>query len=325
MNSTPNTRRFERLRRLTPTLALLGAAGCFLFVPKSDPSRYQDTLIENLCRVAFTCCAPEERLRGLGFFGILFEEATCQEQASESFGGFFNVARDAIARGAAVHDAELAARCTTEAQAAVDNCDLSTFGIPGSEPGSQASLNLTRILLGTIDDAECNAFAFRLFARGTVAHDDECLSDVDCEDLGTCVFEGDGEIRSAKGKCSNPVSIGGDCEERSCAFGAFCNADNECEEVPLADNGDNCTDNFACDSGFCEGAGGGTCSADGNFCEFDFDCDFLDAICINDLCDDGVTACTEDFECPFEQQCDISPGECASPPAVDVEICDGQP
>ncbi len=305
------------LQRALPTALLLALAGCFIFVPRSDPSRYAETIVDNLCHITYDCCAPEERSR---VFVIGSDKESCREEGLEGLGALFVAANDAIARGAAVYDAELAERCTAETQAAIDQCDLSPFAVASADG---ASFNTFAILFAISPDSECQTAAFRGFTRGTVAHGDDCESSFDCENNGNCqIDENDDGVNEAVGTCDNPASVGEDCSERFCGQNSFCNAGDVCEAVELAGNGDPCSANESCESGFCEGAAG-SCSVDGGACQDDFDCDFFDAVCTNNLCDDGETVCEDDFECPFEQRCDVEQGECAAPPAVDVQICDG--
>ena len=324
-----NLKRIPRLPLTFTALALVPvvAAGCFL-LPRTDPVRYADTVIENICHITYDCCLPSERLEGVGFLAIALGGASrenCLEQSRESFGGVFNVVREAIANGTAEYDAELAERCTKDAQLAIDACELERFAVAGTGGGLSGRLDLNSLFFG-IDakNNECLAAAGRSFTRGLVKDGDDCVNNVECADFGLCVFENsDGPFRSATGTCTSPADKGESCEERDCQLGLVCNGET-CEEQELIDNGDPCSFDSACESGFCPEPVG-TCSDDGAECTNDFDCDFLLGSCINNLCN-GVLglACVEDFECDdVDQICDAPPQVCADAPTITVEICDG--
>ena len=280
--------------------AVLGASCNFL--SPFAPDQLSETRVRALCKVAFGCCTPIERQL---FANAPFkDEGACVAESLEDAGLGFLVtidtqAKDAVDRGAAEFDSEAAERCTRPQQDAVDQCDIEQL------VDATGGFDLERLILLTDDsDPECVALAVRNYTRGLVDDGDDCLSDFDCADFGTCVPDPDdvGEVLTTEGTCKALVAEGEDCSEAGCLPGLQCaleGADLECQEIDLKGDGESCFVDGECESNNCADT-------------------IVDGTCI-----DG-TPCVVDEQCGDDDFCfgdEVS--ECAGAGDVSVEICDG--
>ncbi|MDP2344034.1 MAG: hypothetical protein Q8O67_23960 [Deltaproteobacteria bacterium] len=291
------------------------------------PRNQMSSAIDGICDFSFDCCLPQERGQ-LAFFASSTKDG-CKEELEALLGGFASVNLEAVERGTAIFDAEAAERCTKERRAAADQCDARPFVT------STGEFDLTSLAF-FVDprDAECAALTARSFTRGTVKDGGDCIASVECADFGTCIVEdrdGDDVVITVAGKCQATLKDGDSCvfaddeDERACEPGTNCDGDT-CEAPELLDDGAACGADSQCDSGLCSGLDQeGVCDNNGDFCEIGFDEDCLErGFCFNDLCDDGVTACVEDFECDVEGTCagEGGPPTCKTI-TINIEICDG--
>lgn len=290
--------------------------------PPVHPKNFASTVVASTCHFIHDCCTPSER-QVLIPFPFLNKDA-CLEEVEAAFGGLMNVAIEAIDKGTATFDAEAAEACTGAIRTAIDQCDATAV------VGSDGNIDANRLFfLFDGNDPVCAALAQRGFSRGELEDGDECVSSVECADFGTCENDNDGGGFTVGGTCRAAAGEGDACDDRRCLPGLLCSAELRCEEPPpLADDGDDCTFDFQCVSGFCSGAGDfGRCSTDETVdCEFDEDCT-VQATCdqVAGRCDDAAqTACFVDFDCPDIPGTCVppAPGECTTL-QITSEICDG--
>lgn len=157
-------------------------------------------------------------------------------------------------------------------------------------------------------------------------------------DEATCVevaFESGGSTTLIGDRAKSAVDRGAatyDAELADRCVKAITDAANSCDAAFfLAGEGRDAE----CDAGFARGFTVGTVG-DGGDCVDSFDCadegdcivEAEDDVCIDGeagVCFDSGEPCTEDNDCEVDlgDFCDVEQGECAAPPAVDVQICDG--
>ena len=294
----------SRIAGACAALAVTAGSACALLFPLNFYA-LGETRVRAICHVAFACCTPIERQL---FANAPFkDEGACVAEGLEDsgFGFILNLdalAKDAVDRGAAEYDAEAAERCSRAQLDAVNACDVEAL-VDASGNFDLAGL----ILLTDRDDPECVALASRNYVRGLVDDGDECFSDIDCADFGTCVVEppDDGEaLLTVAGECLTPHAEGDACDDGAgCQPGLACAPGGdglECQEIDLLDDGDPCTNDFECASGACEDViVDGTCLTSGAACVDDDDCGDGD-FCVGELS-----------------------STCAAADGVSVEICDG--
>lgn len=308
--------RHTRTRTALVACAVVGFVAVVACDPPTHPRNFSQTVIRNLCHFEYACCTPSERLAGAGF-SLAPDEGACVEEFTDSFGGIFAAAAEAVDRGVATYDAEAAERCTAERRAAVESCDSQALA------GTSGISSTAVIFMIDERDAECAALANRSFTRGTVKGGDDCLSDFDCADFGRCFDDdddGDDDL-SVGGTCHPLAKAGDSCTDEGfagCQPGLVCDDDAKCAAPTPADDGAACVANAGCKSGLCQLGASGSCAVGGASCDFDDECP--DA-CIDGLCSDGG-ACTEDFDC-FGSACVLPDAVCAAAPKVTIEICDG--
>jgi hypothetical protein len=256
------------MKKLVVVLIVGAAAACGLFAPLGLDA-LADTRVNALCHMAYACCTPIERALFLNAPPFR-DEGACRAELAEdrALAAVYLVdqqAKDAVARKTAEYDAEAAEECSRERLDAANNCDPKPFiGVDGR-------INFNALLL-LVDpqDAECVALAQRAFTRGLQEDGDECFSDVDCADFGTCVKDpDDAEVITTRGECRTPHARGDDCSDgKGCQPGLACRPPEQgggpptCQRLVRKRNGESCALNGECDSAVCRN---GTCAAAPDF------------------------------------------------------------
>ncbi|MBM4281804.1 MAG: hypothetical protein FJ137_13945 [Deltaproteobacteria bacterium] len=234
--------------------------------PAQHPRQMTKKAVDNLCHVAFDCCTAVER--GLVNAALPYgSRQACHDELDDALGGALAAAVEAVDRGTAVFDADAAAGCTKEGQAAIDSCAGGDAFVDGT-----GQLSVLRAGFGLDpDDSECLALAARGFTRGVVDDGDECVSAFECADFGDCVIDDDnGAAITRDGACRAHADRSGDCTTRPCQPGLVC-VSGVCDEPPpLADDGDACLRDSDCASALCA-------SVDGD-----------DPVCVRPDIDDGI-------------------------------------
>lgn len=277
-----------------PSRVLLGSVvagvlgtSCLALVFPYSPENLFETQVRAECAFAFRCCLPSERviteLQGFR------DEDTCIREILERGDSSTNLglrAQEVVASGNGEYDNELAEKCLKPGIDARYACDAEA------------------VLAAGASDPDCIAGAARAFVIGKVDDGDDCTDDLECVDEGDCIRDNDvGEV-SLQGKCRAHADKGDDCAERGCKTGLIClpndGGEFRCTEPTLLDDGEDCSDNSECSSGFCNSDEVRACNFSGDACVSDSDCDIPGDSC-------GVTTRTV----------------CGSS-GPKVEVCDGK-
>lgn len=180
-----------------------------------------DQLVTAYCEKVFDCCSAGEMEEAVGTAYDDVED--CLEQNPGLFGGI----------GGSELDRSYEEGNISFDDGPADDCAASIEGLGCGE--FQATDAERRSLPGCAD-----------MVTGTVGNGGNCAGDWECESE-FCVFS-DGEAES--GTCDDPPSVGEACASRRCGSDAHCDRfDDEC--VDLRQNGEACSDDAMCDSGYC--------------------------------------------------------------------------
>jgi hypothetical protein len=287
-------------RHLTLALALSGAgagvlAACGIFQPFGLDA-LADTRIHAICHFAYGCCTPVERDR---FLELDFkDEGTCLEELNDTGGILFSIdqqAREAVSAGKAVYDGDKAEKCSRTTFDALNQCDAAALGASGGFGFSTIGL------VTDASDPECVALALRDYTTGTVKDGDDCVSDFECADFGSCVVPADETDITNKGSCHASAKEGVACNDRPCVPGLSC-INGACAKPDPQPEGADCSSNGDCASGNCADVEvGGSCF------------------------NDPSRQCTRDEDCAVGDSCvgGIPSRQCAAAAQVTIDVCNG--
>lgn len=170
-------------------------------------------------------------------------------------------AKEVVGAGNGDFDGQRADQCIRPTLDALNNCD--------AEAVLGGGLSL---------DPLCPYDSSRVFVVGKVADGAACTDSLECADFGYCELQNPpedtislaGECRASKQEgevCSDPTGTGSGFS--ACSPGTVCTPNGTgdeytCEAPDTVPNGEPCSFDDECDSGYCNLEGGGTCDERGS-------------------------------------------------------------
>ena len=237
----------------------------------TGPTSYCEARARAQCHFLFNCCEGDELAYQFYEAEYAANEGECYDRLAPSCKTQAGGMDRSIALGRLRFNGDKASACANAASAAADACDPSlayvvecgqvTIGLV--EDGDECALSDECGNGGYCDDIEIGdpdvndeLGALEGKCVAPVPEGEDCGGEGDgpCERGLACVADTGGDAT-----CEAPPEEGDDCANGRCAYGLFCNTDDECEA--RRNDGDDCDEDLGgaeCKTGTCDG---GTCGS----------------------------------------------------------------